>query len=202
MIQSTNISKGNLKLSNPFHNLIREVRALDQYHKPNPLLEDLHLDALDGDYHFTTSRGTLLLMSRVIEDTLKLHKKKCSLYTGFQELSRFLVYSERFIKLADYADQIFVIGIADEPIKKIAYNVHFLTENADVIRENWISIITNNRIHISLIAEEVPSRKKHEKYVGFYTNSRAVTERALGILKSNNVLSHEIASAKQTFFNI
>jgi hypothetical protein len=202
MILSTNISRGNLKLNNPFHDLIREVQALDEYHKPTLLLEDLHLDTLDGEFHFTTSRDTLLLMSRVIEDTLKLHKKQCSLYTGFQELSRFMEYRGRFVKLADYADQIFVIGIADEPVKEIADNVHILTENADIIRENWISIIANKEIHISLIAEEIPSRKQHERYVGFYTNSRAVTERAIGILKSNNVLSREIAFGKQTFFDI
>ncbi len=202
MIRSTSISRGNSKLNRPFHNLIREVRDLDKYHKPDFLLEDLHLDMIDGEYHFTTSLDTLLLMSRVIENTLKLHKKQCSLYTGFQELSRFMGYRERYVELADYADQIFVIGIADVPVEKVAANVHLLTENADVVRENWISIITNKEIHISLIAEEVPSRKPHERYVGFYTNSRAATERAIGILKSNNVLSHEIVFGKQTFFNI
>lgn len=191
-----------MKLNNPFHGLIREVRALDKYHKPNLLLEDLHLDALDGECHFTTSQETLLLMSRVIEDTLKLHKKQCSLYAGFQELSRFVEYRERFVKLADYADQIFVIGIADKPVKEIGDNVHILSENADVIRGNWISIVTHKEIHLSLIAEEIPFRKQHERYVGFYTNSRAVTERAIGVLKSNNVLNREIAFGKQTFFDI
>ncbi|GJQ57359.1 MAG: hypothetical protein SCALA701_01600 [Candidatus Scalindua sp.] len=190
-------------MNNPFHQLIREVQALDKYHKPSPLLEDLDLDMFDGEYHFTTSRATLLLMSRVIEDTLKLHKKQCSLYAGFQELSRFMEFREKFVKLADHADQIFIIGIADEPIKEIADNVHILTENADIIRENWISIISNREeIHISLIAEEIPSRKQHERYAGFYTNSRVVTEKAIGILKSNNVLSREIAFGKQTFFDL
>lgn len=191
-----------MKLNNPFHTLIKEVRALDKYHNPNLLLEDLHMDNLDGDYHFTTSMGTLVLMSRIIEDTLKLHRKQCSLYAGFQELSRFMEYREKYERLAVYANQIFVIGIADIPVKTIADNVHVLTENADVVRENWISIVTNSEIHISLIAEEAPFGKQHERYVGFYTNSKTLTERAVGILKRNNVLSNEVAFGKQTFFDL
>jgi len=202
MIQSTNTSRGNLKLNNLFHTLIKEVRALDKYHNPNLLLEDLHMDTLDGDYHFTTSRDTLVLMSRIIEDTLRLHRKQCSLYAGFQELSRFMEYREKYERLAVHANQIFVIGIADISVKRIADNVHILTENADAVRDNWISIVTNNEIHISLIAEEMPSRKQHERYVGFYTNSKTLTERAVRILKRNNVLSNAVIFGKPTFFDI
>jgi DICT domain-containing protein len=202
MILSTNTSRGNLKLNNPFHNLIGEVRALDKCHNPNLLLEDLHMDTLDGEYHFTTSRDTLVLMSRIIEDTLRLHRKQCSLYAGFQELSRFMEYHEKYARLAGYANQIFVIGTADASVKKVADNVHILTENADIVREYWISVVTNDTIHISLIAEEVPSLKRHGKYMGFYTNSKTLTERVLSVLKRENVLSNEVDIGKQTFFEL
>jgi DICT domain-containing protein len=142
------------------------------------------------------------MMSRVIEDSVKLHKKRCSLYAGFQELSRFKEHIERYSKLAVYADQIFVIGIADSPIEKIADNVHILTKNADIIRENWISIIKNQNIHISLIAQEIPSGKHHERYAGFYTNSKLLTEKAVNILTDKNILSDATISGKQTYFNI
>ena len=190
-----------LNKNNIFHDLIVEVRALTESHDPSLLFDELHTDSLDGEYHFTTSRKTLSMMSRVIEDSLKLHKNRCTLYSGFQELSRFKEHSERYAKLAGCADQIFVIGIADSPIDKIADNVHILTNNADIIRENWISIIKNHNIHITLIAQELPSQKQHGGYVGFYTNSKSLTEKALTILNEKNILSDATISGKQTYFN-
>ncbi len=191
-----------LDKNNIFHDLIVEVRTLTESHDPIPLFDDLHVESLDGEYHFTTSRRTLLMMSKVIEDTLKLHKKRCSLYSGFQQLSRFKEHRERYAKLAVYADQIFVIGIADVHIENIADNVHIRTENADIIRNNWISIIMDKDINISLIAQELTSQKHHEGYIGFYTNSRSLTEKAVNLLIDNNVLSDDPVPGKQTYFNI
>lgn len=191
-----------LDKNNIFHDLIVEVRTLTESHDPSPLFEDLHVESLDGEYHFTTSKRTLLMMSKVIEDTLKLHKKQCSLYSGFQELSRFKEHRERYARLAVSADQIFVIGVADAYVANIADNVHIRTKNADLIRNNWISIITNKNIHISLIAQELASQKHHEGYIGFYTNSKSLTEKAVNLLIDNNVLSDDPVPGKQTHFNI
>ena len=191
-----------LDKDNIFHDLIVEVRTLTASHNPIPLFEDLHLDSLDGECHFTTSRKTLLMMSKVIEDTLNLHKKRCSLYSGFQELSRFKEHRERYTKLAASADKIFVIGVADSPVEDIADNVHIRTKNADIIRNNWISIITDKNINISLIAQELTSPKHHEGYIGFYTNSKSITEKAVNLLIDNDVLSEYPVPGKQTYFDI
>ncbi len=191
-----------LDKNNIFHNLIIEVRTLTESHDPTPLFDDLHVESFDGEYHFTTSKRTLLMMSKVIEDTLKLHKKRCSLYSGFQELSRFKAHRERYAKLAVYADQIYVIGVADIDIASIADNVHIRTKNADIICNNWISIITGKNINISLIAQEIASQKHHEGYIGFYTNSKSLTEKAVNLLIDNNILSDETIPGKQTYFNI
>ncbi len=191
-----------LDKSNLFHDLIKEVQALTESHNPSPLFDDLNVDSLDGEYHFTTSRKTLLMMSKVIEDYLKLHKKQCSLYSGFQELSRFKTHHERYAKLAVYADKIFVMGIADAYVDEIADNVYFRAKNADMIRDNWISIIKNKNTNISLIAQEMPTQKHHERYIGFYTNSKALTEKAVKILTDNNILSDDTILGKQTHFNI
>ena len=191
-----------LDKDNIFHDLIVEVRTLTSSHNPIPLFEDLHVESLDGECHFTTSRRTLLMMSKVIEDTLKLHKKRCSLYSGFQELSRFKEHRERYAKLSVYADQIYVIGVADSPVEDVADNVHIRTKNADIIRNNWISIITDKNINISLIAQELTSQKHHEGYIGFYTNSKSITEKAVNLLIDNDVLSEDPVPGKQTHFNI
>ena len=191
-----------LDKNNIFHDLIVEVRTLTESHDPVPLVEDLDVESLDGEYHFTTSRRTLLMMSKAIEDTLKLHKKRCSLYSGFQELSRFKEYRERYAKLAAYADKIFVIGVADAHVEKIADNVHIRTKNADIIRNNWISIIQDKNINITLIAQELTSQKHHGGYIGFYTNSKSLTEKAVNLLIDNNILSDDPVPGKQTCFNI
>ncbi|GAX59264.1 sensor protein [Candidatus Scalindua japonica] len=191
-----------LDKNNIFHDLIVEVRALTVSHDPTPLFDDLQLESLDGECHFTSSRRTLLMMSRVIEDTLKLHKKRCLLYSGFQELSRFNEHRERYTKLAACADQIFVVGVADVHVADIAENVHVKTKNADIIRNNWISIITSKTINISLIAQELTSQNHHEGYIGFYTNSKSLTEKAVDLLINNNVLSDDPVPGKQTSFNI
>ena len=191
-----------LDKNNIFHDLIVEVKTLTASHNPIPLFDDLHIDSLDGECHFTTSRKTLLVMSKVIEDTLKLHKKRCSLYSGFQELSRFKEHRERYAKLSAFADQIFVIGVADSAVKDIADNVHIRTMNAHIIRNNWISIITDKNINISLIAQEQSSPKHHGGFIGFYTNSKSITEKAVSLLIDNNVLSEDPVPGKQTYFDI
>ena len=191
-----------LDKNNIFHDLIVEVRTLTESHNPCPLVEDLDVESLDGEYHFTTSKRTLLMMSKVIEDTLKLHKKQCSLYSGFQELSRFNEPRERYAKLAACADQMFVIGIPDAHVESIADNVHIRTKNADIIRNNWISIITSKNINISLIAQELTTQEHHGGYIGFYTNRKSLNEKAVNLLIDNDVLSDDPVPGKQTYFNI
>ncbi len=74
--------------------------------------------------------------------------------------------------------------------------------NADIIRNNWISIITDKNINISLIAQELTSPEHHGGFIGFYTNSKSITEKAVNLLIDNNVLSEDPVPGKQTYFNI
>ena len=183
--------------TNCFQGLIREVKALKKYHNPLPLFEDLNIDSLDGEYEFTTSIKTLHLVSRSIENTLKLHKGKCVLYSGFQILSHFAGYVDRYKQLASYAKDIFVIGVADTKIGHIADNVHIITKHAHIVRDNWFSIISGGNIHVSLIAEELPIPGAHN-YDGFYSDSNVVAENAIRKLNESKVLSTEVEYGEQT----
>ena len=186
--------------SNCFGSLIREVKALKQYHNPLPLFNDLDADYLDGEYQFTTSIKTLHLVSRSIENTLKVHKKKCVLYTGFQVLSHFSKYIDRYKMLAEFAKEIFIVGIPDITVNHIADNVHILTKHAHFVKDNWFSIISGGNIHISLIAEEKPIPGAH-KYDGFFSNSNIVTEKAIKVLNENRIFAKEVEYGEQrTFF--
>ena len=182
--------------TNCFKELIREVKALKEYHNPLPLLDDLHANSIDGDYQFTTSIQTLHFVSRTIENTLKLHKKKSTLYVGFQTLSHFKEYADRYKKLANYAKEIFVVGIGDTKIGHIADNVHIVTKHAHIVKDNWFSIITGGGPHISLIAEELPA-PEHQKFDGFYSNSIDITEKAFEIIKNNKIFDNELEYGEQ-----
>ena len=182
--------------TNCFNELIREVKALKEYHNPLPLFDDLHVDSIDGDYQFTTSIQTLHFVSRTIENTLKIHKKKSTLYVGFQTLSHFKGYIDRYKNLADYAKEIFIVGIGDTKIGHIADNVHIVTKHAYRIKDNWFSIITGGDLHISLIAEELPA-PEHHKYDGFYSNSNDITEKAIEIIKNNKIFTNELEYGEQ-----
>mgnify|MGYP001574054579 CR=1 FL=1 len=182
--------------TNSFRALIKEVHTLKEYHNPLPLFEDLHMDSLDGEYQFTTSIKSLHLVSRAIENTLKIHKNKCVLYAGFQLLSHFSEYLDNYAQLANYAKEIFIIGVADRKIGHIADNVHIMTKNAYAVRDNWIAIVDCDDIHITLIAEERPLTADH-RYDGFYSNSGVVTKKAIKILNENKVLAKEVEYGEQ-----
>lgn len=185
--------------TNCFRSLIREVKTLKQRHNPLPLFDDLHTDTIDGEYEFSTSIKTLHLVSRAIENTLKAHKRRCTLYTGFQVLSHFAGYLDRYRQLADFAKEIFIVGVADIKLTHIADNVHVMTKHAHLVRDNWFSVILGENIHMALIAEELPVPGKHN-YDGFYSNSRAVTDKALQILNDNTILAKELEYGEQKRF--
>ncbi len=174
--------------TNIFRGLITEVRALTEYHNPLPLFEDLNIDTLDGEYQFTTSLKTLHMVSNTIENVLKIHKKRGVLYAGFQLMSHFAEYVDRYKELAAFAKDIYIMGVADVNIEHIADNVHIMTKNAYFVRDNWIAIVVNGDMHITLLAEERPSPNAH-KYDGFYSDSSVVTEKAIKILNENRILS-------------
>ncbi len=182
--------------TNCFKELIMEVKALKEYHNPLPLIEDLHVNSIDGDYQFTTSILTLQFVSRTIENTLKIHKKKSTLYVGFQTLSHFKEYADRYKKLAHYAKEIFIVGMGDTKIEHIADNVHIITKHAYRVKDNWFAIIKGGGLHISLIAEELPVTGDH-KYDGFYSNSNDITEKAVEIINNNKILAKELEYGEQ-----
>ena len=174
--------------SNIFKGLIKEVRAFKEEHNPLPLFEDLSIDTLDGEYQFTTSLKTLHMVSNTIENVLKIHKNRGVLYAGFQLLSHFSTYVDRYKQLAIFAKEIYVIGVADVNIEHIADNVHIMTKHSHFVKDNWIAIIVNEDVHITLLAEELAAENGH-KYDGFYSDSNVVTQKAIKILNENRILS-------------
>ncbi len=164
----------------PFHDLIIDIQQLKDHRDPAPLFGHLDGDLLNGEYHFTSSEKTLTFMSRRIENACFADPGRCSLYSVFRRLSLLEPHLEHYHKLADAARHVYVIGRPDVPVEPWANNVHVISAKAELLASNWMTINISRDIHMTLLAEELePSDDGERRYVGFYTDSRALTRRVV-----------------------
>lgn len=168
------------KALSAFHELIEDILRLKEHRDPAPLFGAIEGDLLNGDYHFTTSEATLNFMSRRIENACLTDPGRCVLYSVFRRLSLLEPHLDHYQRLAAAARRIYIIGVPDVRVEPWANNVHIVTERAELLANNWITITVSRDIHMTLLAEELPPEEGEERrYVGFYTDSRALTRRVL-----------------------
>jgi len=163
----------------PFHDLVETIRELREHRDPAPLFGRLDAELLSGEYHFTSSEATLTFMSRCIENACFADPGRCTLYSIFRRLSLLEPHLDHYHKLTHVARSIYIIGTPDVTIERWANNVHIKTQGAEQLARNWVTINTSRDIHMTLLAEELPPEGKHPRYIGFYTDSRALTRRVL-----------------------
>jgi len=163
----------------PFHDLIIDIQQLKDHRDPAPLFGHLDGDLLNGEYHFTSSEDTLNFMSRRIENACFADPGRCSLYSVFRRLSLLEPHLDHYRKLAETARHVYIIGRPDVAIEPWANNVHVVTAKAEQLADNWVTINISRDIHMTLLAEELPPEDDVRRYVGFYTDSRALTRRVV-----------------------
>ena len=163
----------------PFHELITDIQRLREHRDPAPLFGRLDSDLLNGEYHVTSSEATLAFMSRCIENACFADAGRCTLYSVFRRLSLLEPHLDHYHKLATVARSIYIIGVPDVKIEHWAHNVHLITEGVGKLGRNWVTINISRDIHMTLLAEELPPEGKHPRYMGFYTDSRALTRRVI-----------------------
>ena len=164
----------------PFHDLIIDIQRLKDHRDPAPLFGHLDGDLLNGEYHFTSSEATLNFMSRRIENASFADPGRCILYSVFRRLSLLEPHLDHYRKLAEATRRIYIIGVPDVEIEPWANHVHVVTAKADALANNWMTINISRDIHMTLLAEELPPTEDGERhYVGFYTDSRALTRRVI-----------------------
>jgi len=186
----------------PFHDLIVDIQRLKDHRDPAPLFGHLDGDLLNGEYHFTSSEKTLTFMSRRIENACFADPGRCSLYSVFRRLSLLEPHLDHYHQLADAARSIYIIGRPDIEVEPWANNVHVVTEKADLLASNWMTINLSRDIHMTLLAEELePGDDADRHYVGFYTDSRALTRRVIRKLVEMGVIGQpELFSEEQLEF--
>ena len=163
----------------PFHELIVDIQNLRGHRDPAPLFGRLDGDLLNGEYHFTSSEATLTFMSRCIENACFADPGRCHLYSVFRRLSLLEPHLEHYHKLARAAKNVYIVGVPDVTVERWANNVHIATLGAEQLANNWMTINVSRDIHMTLLAEELPPEGDQRRYVGFYTDSRALTRRVL-----------------------
>ena len=163
----------------PFHDLILDIQQLRDHRDPAPLFGPIDGDLLNGEYHFTSSEATLTFMSRCIENACFADPGRCSLYSVFRRLSLLEPHLEHYHKLAKAARHVTIIGVPDIKVEPWANNIQVVTGKADQLASNWMTINISRDIHMTLLAEELPPEGDQRHYVGFYTDSRALTRRVL-----------------------
>lgn len=172
----------------PFHDLVLDIQQLRENRDPAPLFGRLDGDLLNGEYHFTSSEATLNFMSRCIENACFADPGRCTLYSVFRRLSLLEPHLDHYHKLSDVARSIYIIGVPDVAIEPWARNVHVIADDARRLANNWITVNISRDIHMTLLAEEMPSEGKHPRYVGFYTDSRALTRRVIRQLVDMSII--------------
>jgi len=163
----------------PFHDLIIDIQQLKDHRDPAPLFDEIDGDLLNGDYHFTTSEATLNFMSRRIENACFADPGRCSLYSVFRRLSLLEPHLGHYHKLTEAARHVHIIGVPDVKIEPWANNVQIVASGAEQLVNNWMTINISRDIHMTLLAEELPPEGDQVCYVGFYTDSRALTRRVV-----------------------
>jgi len=172
----------------PFHDLITDIQKLRDNRDPAPLFGRLDGDLLSGEYHFTSSEATLTFMSRCIENACFADPGRCTLYSVFRRLSLLEPHLDHYHNLAAVARNIYVIGVPDVKVERWAPNVHLITDGIQKLGNNWVTINISRDIHMTLLAEELPPEGKHPRYVGFYTDSRALTRRVIRQLVDMSII--------------
>ena len=176
----------------PFHDLIVDVQRIKEHRDPTPLFGDLDSDLLDGEYHFTSAEATLNFMSRRIENACFADPGRCTLYSVFRRLSLLQPHIDHYRELSRAARRICIIGVPDVELEPWANNVQIVTSQAEQLARNWVTINLSRDIHMTLLAEELDAREGKRHYVGFYTDSRALTRRVVRQLVAMGIIGQPL----------
>ena len=172
----------------PFHDLIVDIQQLKGHRDPAPLFGQIDGDLLNGEYHFTSSEDTLTFMSRRIENACFADPGRCSLYSVFRRLSLLEPHLDHYRQLSKAARHVTIIGTPDIQVEPWANNVQVITARAEQLARNWMTLNISRDIHMTLLAEELPPEGDRRRYVGFYTDSRALTRRVIRQLMEMGVI--------------
>ena len=135
------------------------------------------------DCFYTTSRKNMLLLSRGIENIVRVKPpfNKFVLLSLFQRVSNFNnSVKEQYTEMAPLTKKLYLIGGRGLAAGIRLPNTEIIDSNRSGLEMNWVIIALAQDEGCALIAEELEARR----YRGFFTTNRNLANRCMGVLKS------------------
>src|SRR5512141_156460 len=85
-------------------------------------------------------RPTMFIASSTLEDSILIDKARARVFVGFQRMSRFVSQVERYQRLAQNAESVYVFGIMDaepSPIFRVQY---IPLKETDQLAKEWFLV--------------------------------------------------------------
>lgn len=106
-----------------------------------------------GTFRFRAQVPCLEYVSLLIENTLLLRTARIGrIYAGFERLSCMEPIADRYLRIADLSERVYVFGEADwRPPRHPNLQTIALEENANLARE-WFVVAASPKLHVALVA--------------------------------------------------
>ena len=139
---------------------------------------------------YTTSRNNMLLLSKGLENILRIKPpfNKFILLSLFQRISNFNSVAEQYDTISLLSKKTYIIGGKGLAQGRNLSNVEIIDFTDSGLEKNWVVIAIANDEGCALIAEEI----KSDRYRGFFTTNRNLTNRCLNIIKESLNIEIEI----------
>jgi hypothetical protein len=190
-MSNIDISSSPPNIPNPFSQLISDVRGKNL---PSEQIEADYNNTLNypnnyfvapeswHDCFYTTSRKNMLLLSRGIENIVRVKPpfNKFVLLSLFQRVSNFNSVKEQYTEMAPLTKKLYLIGGRGLAAGIRLPNTEIIDSNRSGLEKNWVVIALAQDEGCALIAEELEAGR----YRGFFTTNWNLANRCMGVLKS------------------
>ncbi len=133
-------------------------------------------------YIFTVQGMTEI--SHMIEDFVMANPRVADMHVSFQAFSRFHYQYDRYVKVAEAANGLWLYGALDVPPPDLRKTV-IVDIGGTPLEQYWFVIAYGPGVHMTLLAEEINiQRLSHEPrmYEGFYTFDPNLAYKVLNVL--------------------
>lgn len=139
-------------------------------------------------FRYTFSVEAMTKISHIIEDAVIATPRAADLHASFQYLSRLTPQQTKYEAIASYARGLWLYYEPDVPEEKfealLAHpTVTGINTEGTPLASYWLVVAYGEGVHMSLLAQEIPSMGSDERYYeGFYTFEADTAYQILAIL--------------------
>lgn len=151
---------------------------------PEVSLFDL-VDASGGQQLFTNHRASLVRISYEIENGILNGAAGTRIFAGFQKLSFFLPHQQRYQRMTELAESIWVFGVPDVPPPNIPGVNYILLSDEDRLTQEWFLVAEGPDYFSALVAKDLSgfeTPNPQRLFNGIWTFDEAVVRRFQGCL--------------------